>query len=228
MARDAHACARALGSVRANRQARAEIDALARLPWALGSTGMMQRTRAMGMSTVTTTLALLESDQVWSGGVSLRAKWGRFQSKPAWTELGSTSEVQSIVADYEKEMARGRQIGHDWLISSCCCEHPISGSAIFGACVHIRVGKFDVEQTTLAHRSISAPVTGRLLAGIGQDYRNYILTCFFVLHVRLHHISLLHKSYTSIYYYLLELRNHTFFCTSAKLILKLLNFWSCG
>jgi len=99
---------------------------------------------------------------------SLRAKWGRFQSKPAWTELGSTSEVQSIVADYEKEMARGRQIGHDWLISSCCCEHPISGSAIFGACVHIRVGKFDVEQTTLAHRSISAPVTGRLLSGIGH------------------------------------------------------------
>ena len=80
---------------------------------------MTQRTRAMGMSTVTTTLALLESDQVWSGGVSLRAKWGRFQSKPAWTEHGSTSEVQSIVADYEKEMARGRQIGHDWLISSC-------------------------------------------------------------------------------------------------------------
>jgi len=30
---------------------------------------------------------------------SLRAKWGRFQSKPAWMELGR----QSIVADYEKE-----------------------------------------------------------------------------------------------------------------------------
>jgi hypothetical protein len=36
-------------------------------------------------------------------------------AKPAWMELG----LQSIVANYEKEMVRGRQIGHDRLSASC-------------------------------------------------------------------------------------------------------------